>query len=155
MSFSCFPLPDKILTEGLKETGCPYLSQVIDGWGIPEVSQIKVIGFFSTTLTFSGTVRSPTIFGGTIENPNKWKQATQKETLLCHISVFIGFILLLNYLWAVIKTELSIIRLWTGSLHFNEGIQRAVEYKLDCSLLQLKCCRPDLMTFLENLKAGQ
>lgn len=54
-------------TELFKVTGQPFLSHVIDGRGIPEASQTREMGFFSTVLMFSGTCRSPAILGGTTE----------------------------------------------------------------------------------------
>lgn len=60
-------VPERIRTELFEVTGHPFLSHVIAGKGIPEASQTRETGFFSTMLMFSGTRRSPAILGGTTE----------------------------------------------------------------------------------------
>lgn len=73
-------VPERIRTEVFEVIGHPFLSHIIDGKGIPEASQTREMGFFSTVLMFSGNWRSPAILGGTIEKEerkvtlqNKWK----------------------------------------------------------------------------------
>lgn len=54
--------------------GCPSFSQVMAGRGIPEASQLRATGFFTTTVTFSGHCTQPIIAGGTEqEEKNKGK----------------------------------------------------------------------------------
>jgi len=52
-SFKC-AVPERICTEVLEVTGHPFLSHITDGKGIPEASQTREMGFFSTVLMFSG-----------------------------------------------------------------------------------------------------
>lgn len=75
-----YAVPERIRTEVFEVTGHPFLSHIIDGKGIPEASQSREMGFFSTVLMFSGNWRSPAILGGTMEKEerkvtlqNKWK----------------------------------------------------------------------------------
>lgn len=58
-------VPERIRTELFKVIGNPFLSHVIAGKGIPEASQTREMGFFSTVLIFSGRCRKPPILGGT------------------------------------------------------------------------------------------
>ena len=45
--------------------GCWSFNQVMAGRGMPEASQVRARGFFTTTLTFSGTTSCPAMLGGT------------------------------------------------------------------------------------------
>lgn len=60
-------IPEMTRTELDELIGWPSLSQVMDGGGIPEASQVRTTGFFTTTLTFSGTCVCPIMVGGTEE----------------------------------------------------------------------------------------
>lgn len=46
--------------------GHPSLSQVMDGKGMPEASQVRDTEFFSTTLIFSGVPWFPMMLGGAV-----------------------------------------------------------------------------------------
>lgn len=71
-----FLIPERILTEPLRLMGQPSLSQVIEGKGIPEASQVRDTEFFSTTLMFSGVPWFPMMLGGAArqnKTNRKWK----------------------------------------------------------------------------------
>lgn len=51
--------------------GHPSLSQVTEGRGIPEASQVRDTEFFSTTLTFSGASWFPRMLGGAVKQSSK------------------------------------------------------------------------------------
>lgn len=57
--------PERMRTELLALIGRPSFSQVMEGRGMPEASQLRATGFFTTTLTFSGKCTWPIILGGT------------------------------------------------------------------------------------------
>lgn len=46
--------------------GHPSLSQVMEGKGMPEASQVRDTEFFSTTLIFSGVPWFPMMLGGAV-----------------------------------------------------------------------------------------
>lgn len=62
-------IPEMTRTELDVLIGWPSLSHVIAGGGIPEASQVRTTGFFTTTLMFSGKCVCPMMVGGTIQ---KW-----------------------------------------------------------------------------------
>lgn len=69
-------IPERILTELLRLMGHPSLSQVIEGKGIPEASQVRDTEFFSTTLIFSGVPWFPMMLGGAARQSKtnrRWK----------------------------------------------------------------------------------
>lgn len=59
-------IPERILTEPLRLMGQPSFSQVIEGKGIPEASQVRDTEFFPTTLIFSGAPWFPMMLGGAV-----------------------------------------------------------------------------------------
>lgn len=73
-------LPERTRTVLEALTGRPSFNQVMAGRGMPEASQLRATGFFTTTLTFSGTFTWPTILGGTGERgKTQWGRKTVKD----------------------------------------------------------------------------
>lgn len=63
--------PERTCTELETLTGWPSFNQLMAGRGMPEASQLRAIGFFRTTLTFSGASTWPVIIGGTGQRRNE------------------------------------------------------------------------------------
>jgi hypothetical protein len=67
-------IPERIFTELPRLTGQPSFSQVMEGRGMPEASQVRDTELFSTTLTFSGTPWFPMMLGGAVrQSQSDWK----------------------------------------------------------------------------------
>ena len=73
-------IPERILRELLRLRGHPSLSQVIEGRGIPEASQVSDTEFFSTTLIFSGVLWLPMMLGGAIRQKQN-KQEMERRVV--------------------------------------------------------------------------
>lgn len=67
-------VPERILAEVLRLTGQPSLSQVTEGRGIPEASQLRDTGLFSTTLMFSAVPWFPIKLGGAAREKQTGRQ---------------------------------------------------------------------------------
>ena len=73
-----FLIPERILTELLRLMGQPSFSQVIEGKGIPEASQVRDTEFLPTTLIFSGAPRFPMMLGGAVRQKQNKQEMERK-----------------------------------------------------------------------------